>query len=463
MAFGKVKNMMRRKASAQMDMLHGPLLGKILLFALPLAASSMLQQLFNSVDVAVVGRFASREALAAVGSNTPVLSLLINLFVGIAVGANVVVANYIGQGNQQGIRAAINTCTVIAIVSGLIMMTVGLCVARPILTLMGTPPEVLDQAVLYLRIFSLAAPFAVCYNFGAAILRSMGDTRRPLYVLVVAGILNTILNLFFVIRLQWGVAGVAVATAISNAVSACCVVQLLRHEVDPFRLKIRKMKVDTKELGKILRIGLPAGIQGMVFSFSNVFVQSAINSFGAAAIAGSAAAQNFEYYCYFLMSAFTGATVTFIGQNYGAGQKKRCIRVFWLCMTLAVVVTGAFNVLFTCTDTTMLRIFTTDADVIRFGSQRMQAALLWQFLACSYEVSGAALRGIGHSTLPALFTIFGTCVLRLVWIYTLFPSHPTFSYLLTCYPASWILTGLMVLTAWFVIAHRQLHARRKDI
>lgn len=446
-----------------MDMLHGPLLGKILLFALPLAASSMLQQMFNSVDVAVVGRFASREALAAVGSNTPVISLLINLFVGISIGANVVIANYIGKNDHAGIRRAINTVTVLTLVSGLFLLLLGVSVARPILTAMGTPPEVLNQAVLYLRLYFLGMPFAMIFNFGSAILRSIGDTRRPLYCLIAAGVVNTLLNLLMVIVFHWGVAGVAISTVISNIISAGLIYLLLTHEVDPFRLHVRKMKVDDKELGKILRIGVPAGLQGMIFSFSNVFVQSTINSFGAAAIAGSAAAQNYEYYCYFLMTAFTGACVTFVGQNYGAGQKKRCQHIFLLCMVLAVVFSATTNFIFTYYDRTFLSFFSSDAEVIAYGSERMETALLFQFLACSYEVSGSALRGLGHSSLPAILTIFGCCILRLVWIYTFFPMHSSFQFLLTAYPVSWILTGIMVLTAYAIVGHKCLRTRANDI
>lgn len=463
MAFGTLKALMQRRESAQMDMTHGPLLSKILVFALPLALSSMLQQLFNSVDIAVVGRFASKEALAAVGSNTSVISLLINLFVGLSVGANVVIANYIGRKKMDAVRRSVNTVGLLAIISGVLLLVTGLLAARPILEAMGTPKEVLPQAVLYLRLFFCGMPFMMIYNFGASILRSIGDTRRPLYILVVAGVVNTLLNLYFVISLKWGVAGVAISTTIANGVAAWLMVEVLRREVDPLRLRPKRLALSRHELGKILRIGLPASLQGVVFSFANVFLQTTINTFGADAIAGSAASQNFEYYCYFLLTAFTGAAVTFIGQNYGAGCMKRCRRVFWLCMALAVVVTASSNLFFTWQSGPFLSIFTDDAQVIRFGQQRMALALALQFLACSYEVSGAALRGIGYSLLPALLTVFGSCVLRLAWIYFAFPLRPTFSFLLTAYPVSWVLTGIMVLTAWFVISHRKLRQREREI
>ena len=332
--------------SNEIDMLHGPLLMKILVFSLPLAASSVLQQLFNSIDVAVVGHFASSQALAAVGSNGPVISLLINLFLGVSMGANVIISNHIGQNDEEGILKAVSTAFTTAIVSGLILMCLGVAAAKPILTIMGTPDDVLTLAATYLRIYFLGIPFFLIFNFGAAILRSMGDTKRPLYILVIAGIVNTVLNLFFVIVLKMSVAGVAVATGIANLVSALLIIRLLCKEKAPFRLHLNKIGVVWSELKRMLMIGIPAGLQGMVFSFSNVLLQTAINEYGSDAIAGSAAALNFEYYCYFVIAAFNGAAISFIGQNYGAGNKERVKRIYWICLTLSVVCFGALNELF---------------------------------------------------------------------------------------------------------------------
>ena len=294
----------------QIDMLNGPLLKKIIMLALPLAASSLLQQLFNSIDVAVVGRFASSQALAAVGSNTPVINLLINLFVGISMGANVIISNHIGQNDKKSIQDAVSTVGMVAVASGLFLMVLGICVARPILELMDTPHDVLDMAVTYLRIYFLGIPFFMIFNFGSAIFRSMGDTRRPLYILVVAGIVNTILNLVLVIVFHMSVAGVAIATSIANAVSAGLIVYMLLHEKEPYQLK--RLHIEWRELKRMLQIGIPAGVQGMVFSLSNVVVQTAINGYGYGAIAGSAAAVNFEYYCYFLIPAFNGAYLSMV-------------------------------------------------------------------------------------------------------------------------------------------------------
>lgn len=441
---------------AQIDMLHGPLGRKILLFALPLAASSVLQQMFNAVDVAVVGRFASSEALAAVGSNSPVINLLVNLFVGISMGANVVIANYLGQKNDAGVRRAVGTASVVALAGGLFLMLLGLSVARPILELMGAPDNVIDLATLYLRIYFLGMPFIMVFNFGSAILRSMGDTRRPLLCLVVSGVINTILNLVLVIGFGRGVDGVAIATVVANIVNAVMVVCMLRRIKGPTRLDFSALRVSGGELKKMLQIGVPAGVQGMVFSFSNVVIQSAVNGFGSAAMGGSAAALTYEQFCYFFMSAFCGAAVTFVGQNFGAGEKERCRRVFKLCMIMAVGVTAGLNITIVVFREFFTSLFSTDPEVIEFASVRMLTALSFQCLASSYEVSGSVLRGMGHSSLPAVMTVFGTCVLRLMWVYIVLPLHPTFGFLMVVYPISWVVTGTMVVTAYLRIRRKEL-------
>lgn len=310
----------QKPKSNEIDMLNGPLFKNILFFALPLAASSLLQELFNSIDIAVVGHFIGSEALAAVGSNAPVIGLLINLFLGISMGACAVISNHIGQQDHKSIRNAINTVGLLAIISGFFLLVLGVLAAKPILTWMGTPPEVLSEAVKYLRIYFLAMPFIMIYNFGAAILRSMGDTRRPLYILIMAGIINTLLNLLFVLVFHLGVSGVAIATGISNVFNAIMIVRLLYKEKEPYKLHPNRMKINFIELSRMLKIGVPAGIQGMIFSISNVVVQSSINSYGADAIAGSSAALNFEYYTYFIIQGFNGAAISFIAQNYGAGK-----------------------------------------------------------------------------------------------------------------------------------------------
>jgi putative MATE family efflux protein len=433
----------------EIDMLHGPLFMKMIMFTLPLAASSILQQLFNSVDVAVMGRFASSQALAAVGSNAPVISLLINLFMGVSMGANVIISNHIGQNDRRSIRDAISTVGLVAIVSGLLMMVVGILVARPILTMMDTPADVLDMAVTYLRIFFLGIPFFMIFDFGSAILRSMGDTRRPLYILVAAGIVNTFLNLVFVIIFHMGVAGVAIATSIANAVSAALIIYLLLHEKEPYRLRPKKLYIEWKELKRMLQIGVPAGLQGMVFSVSNVLLQASINGYGSDAIAGSAAAVNFEYYCYFIIGAFNGAAISFTGQNYGAGLNHRVKRIFAICLFMGFVGCAALNWFFIWQEDFFLRLFTDSPAVIAFGKTRMHIALAWQSIAAFYEISGSVLRGMGKSIEPTLITVFGTCLLRIVWIYTIMPGWRGFDHLITVYPVSWAITAVMMLGLYF--------------
>lgn len=440
----------------EVDMLHGPLFMKIIIFALPLAASSLLQQLFNSVDVAVVGHFANKEALAAVGSNAPVINLLINLFMGISMGANVIISNHIGQNDKRSIKDAINTVSLVALISGFILMIVGQLVARPILELIDTPESVLNLATQYLRIYFCGMPFFMIFNFSSAILRSMGDTRRPLYILLIAGIVNTVFNLIFVICFHMSVEGVAIATCIANMISAALIVRILMHEDEPYKLEIKKMRIEWRELKRMLQIGVPAGVQGMIFSFSNVLLQSAINGYGAAAIAGSAASLNYESYCYFIMVAFDGAAISFIGQNYGAGNNERVKKVFRICMTTSFVLCLACNLIITWQHNLFLSVFSTDPDVLNFGSQRLYIALATQSIACFYEITGASLRGMGKSMLPTLITVFGTCILRIIWIFGVAEHYKNFEVLMTAYPVSWTITGIMMCIALYSFSKKHL-------
>lgn len=416
-------------------------------FALPFAATSILQQLFNTIDVAVVGRFASSEALAAVGANTFLINLMINLFVGISVGANVIIANHIGQHDRPAIRHAVQTTVVVALVAGLLLLALGEAIAEPVLKAMGTPEVILSDAVLYLRLYLAGAPFFMVYNFGAAILRSKGDTRRPLYILLVAGILNTALNLLFVICFGMGVGGVATATAIANAGAAAAMVVILRREPLPFRLQWRHVSVHQSELRRMLAIGVPAGLQAMVFSLSNIFVQWAINGFGPAAIAGASVAQTFDSYCYFLMSAFCGAAVTFTGQNYGAGLTERCRRIFLICLAFGFGSCFVANMLFFFNARALLLLFTTDGAVVSYALERMRWVIVFQSIAAFYEIPAACMRGRGISLLPALITVAGTCVLRLSWIFLVCPYYPSFRTLMLVYPVSWLLTSIMMMAA----------------
>lgn len=439
------------KTKKSMDMTHGPLWNKILLFALPLAASSILQQLFNSVDTAVVGRFASSQALAAVGSNSSLISLLINLFIGISLGSNVVIAHYIGQRADQNVSSAIHTAIVVAVTSGLFVMIFGQFIAKPVLLLMETPEDVIELAVLYLRIYLLGMPFIMLYDFGSSILRSIGDSERPLYSLIVAGVVNTLLNLVLVIVFHMGVAGVAIATVISNMVSSGIVIFILMHETEPIRLDLKKLGIDTHELKRILKIGIPAGLQGMVFSIANVCIQSSINSFGSSAIAGSAAALNFEFFAYFMVNAFAQATVTFTSQNYGAGEYERCRKIFRISMVLSLVSCGLLSAVFVLGRNMFLGLYTTDPAVLSYAVQRLLIATTLELLTSVYEISGGAMRGLGHSLLPAVITVFGSCVLRLIWIATVCKRVHEFWVLMIIYPISWVVTGIAMMIAYTIL------------
>lgn len=442
------------RSVVRIDMIHGGMIRKILMFSLPLIASGILQQSFNAIDVAVVGRFSSSRALAAVGSNGVIISILINLFIGISIGANVVIANYIGRNNHNGIRKSVATVGAVALISGIFLMLIGLCITRPILEWMDTPPDVIDLAALYLRIIFLGMPFMMIYNFGSAIMRSMGDTKRPFYALIVGGTVNTLLNLLLVIRFGMSVEGVAIATVVANVINAAFIIYWLRREPAPYRLELRRISISRNELGKMLRIGVPAGVQGMVFSLANLFIQSAINSYGSDAIAGSAAALNYEVYCYFIISAFVQAAVAFISQNYGAGNYDRCRRAFRCCMIFSLVSCALANILIVWQHSFFLGLFSTDPQVMHYGMIRLHCVLMFQFIASSYEISGGALRGLGYSMTPTILTVFGTCVLRLIWVYTINAHYHKFDILMWIYPISWAITGLMVGTAYYVVSRK---------
>ncbi len=446
----KIKNGQEHK-SKQMDMTHGSLWNKILMVALPLAASSILQQLFNSADVAVVGKYASSNALAAVGANSAVINLLINLFVGLSVGANVVIANYIGQQKKDKLQEVVHTVMLLAIFCGIFMLIIGISFAKPVLILIKTPEDILAQAILYLRIYMLGMPFVMVYNFGSAILRSIGDTKRPLMCLIISGIINVVLNVILVLGFRLNVAGVAIATVVANMVSSGIVTWILMHEEESIRLHLSRLRFNKHDLGKVIRIGLPAGIQGMVFSLSNVCIQSAINGFGPSAIAGSAVALNFEYCTYFVINAFNQTMVTFTSQNYGAKQYDRCRQVYRLCLIMGMGICAITSTTFILGRHLFIQIFTDDPAVIEYAMIRMTHVMMLECLTGTYEISGAGLRGIGYSLLPTVITILGSCGFRLLWLFTVFHYFPSFNWLMNVYPVSWVLTGTAMITVYLLI------------
>ena len=425
----------------EMDMLNGGLAGKLILFAIPLAFSSILQQLFNSADVAVVGRFAGDTALAAVGSCVALVGIFVNLIVGLSVGPNAALATLIGQKKREQINGMLHTILTFGAILGILLMCLGMLSARVILELSGTPESVMSQALLYIRIYFLSIPFMVVYNFGSAILRSYGDSRRPMYYLILSGTVNVILNLFLVICFHLGVAGVAIATVISNVLSSTLVIIHLNRRKDEFQFRFRDMRIEKNALKKVLAIGIPAGIQGAIFSISNVFIQSGINSFGENAIAGSSLALNFEYFTYDIASAFAQAAVTFTSQNYGAGNIKRCKKVFWLCLLFGFGFTEILAIVFMIWDNFFVSIYTTSSAVAAYGLIRMHHVCSLEGLTATYEVESSALRGMGKSLEPSVITILGTVVFRLIWMVTVFKWIPTYDMLMNVYVASWVFTG----------------------
>ncbi len=450
----------------EIDMCNGSVFGKMLLFALPLMCSSILQLLFNAADIVVVGRFAGDNALAAVGSNTALINLLTNLFVGLSVGTNVLTAQYYGAKRERDLKETVHTSMLLSLYSGLLLMVVGLIGAPKLLTLMQAPPEVLDLAVLYLRIYFLGMASMMVYNFGSAILRAVGDTKRPLYYLLGAGIVNVVLNLIFVIVCHLGVAGVAMATVISQTISAFLVVCCLVREQGGIHLELKELCITREKLGKIMQIGLPAGFQGTVFSLSNVVIQSAVNSFGNIAVAGNSAAANIEGFVYMAMNAFHQATISFTSQNYGARAYKRIYKILF-AGELSVIVTGlVLGNLAVFFGEALLRIYSPSADVIAAGMTRLQIICTLYALCGVMDVLVGALRGIGYSIIPMIVSLVGACGLRLLWIATVFqiPEYHSLRTVYLSYPITWTIT-LTVHAITFALAARKVlvHQESKHI
>lgn len=431
-----------------MKMTEGSLADKIFFFALPLAASSILQQLFNSADVAVVGNFAGSNALGAVGANGSVINLLVNTFVGISIGSNVVIATLIGQNKEKKAKQAVHTSMLFAVILGVILMAFGLLIAPQLLRLMATPSNILSLAVLYLRIYFLGVPFIVLYNFEAAILRSRGETRLPLIALSIAGVINVILNLVFVVGLGMSVDGVAYATVISNIFSSLFLLIYLTHDTTITHFTFKQCHIHKDLLLHILKIGIPSGMQGALFSISNVIIQSQLNQFGSYAIAGSAAALNFEILSYYFFEGFGQAAITFVGQNYGAGKMDRCHQVLKYCWMEASVVTIVSTILFVAFARPLASIFSSDPHVLDFAVRRMYILITFEILNMSIEILSGAMRGFGYAIVPTLVAVFGICVSRIIWVFTIAKMIHSYEVLLYCYPVSWLLTSIASLIAY---------------
>ena len=444
------------------DLTSGPMLKKIILFSLPLAASSILQLLFNAADVVVVGRFAGSTALAAVGSNGALINLLVNLFVGLSLGANVVAARCFGAKDEQGVQNTVQTSVTLGLVSGVLLAFLGFFAARGLLELMSCPEDVIDLSTIYLKIYFIGMPMTMLYNFNSALLRAVGDTRRPLYCLAVSGLINVLLNLVFVILFQMSVAGVALATIISQTVSAILVTVLLMKEQGPLHLDLRHLGFHKGALVQILKIGLPAGLQSTVFSLSNVVIQSAVNSFGSTVVAGNSAASNIEGFIYTGMNAFAQAAVTFTSQNVGARRYDNLDRVMRNCLLCAVVVGVVLGGGAYLAGEGLLHFYSSDEAVIAAGLARMKVICTSYFFCGVMDTLASCLRGRGYSVLPMIVSLVGSCLLRLVWIATIFQLFRSTTTLYISYPISWVITASVHLICLLVVRHKTNEALKQN-
>lgn len=434
-------------------MLHGSIWNKLIQYALPVAATGILEQLFNASDVAIVGNFtgsARTVCVAAVGANSPIVGLLLNLFIGIALGTNVVIATAIGSGDHKTVKKAVHTSVIMAVTGGLIVTILGELLIGYLLPMLNVPDEVLPYALLYIRIYLIGMPVILLYNFEAAIFRSIGETKMPLKALAVSGIINVLLNLFFVIVLHMTVNGVAIATVISNLISSVILLIKLLHTDQLIHLDIHELRFDNTVFKKIMRIGLPSGIQSAVFAVANIVIQSAINSLGTVVIAASSAAFNIEIFAYYMMNAFSQACTTFTGQNYGARQLKRCRKVLLLCIIEDAIATASAIALVLFFGKGLLAIFNNDPQVINIGYTRLMTVFFAYTFSMLYENMSGYLRGFGISLLPAILTVIGVCGVRLMWIFTVFPAHRTFRAIMLVYPVSLATTAVLIFIALII-------------
>ena len=441
------------------SMREGPIFKSVIIYTIPIILTGLLQLLFNAADLIVVGWFSGSDSVAAVGATGALTNLIINLFIGLSVGAGVAVAQGMGAGNGKLTSEAVHTAVPVAVISGIFLTVIGVLFSRNFLELMGTPDgKLLELASVYMQIYFAGMTFSMLYNFGSAILRAAGDTRSPLIFLTVAGVLNVILNIVFVALFKLDVAGVALATSISQAVSAILVLLALMKRQDACRFEFKKMHIYKNALLRMVKIGVPAGLQGSLFSISNVLIQSSVNSFGAAHMSGSAAASSIEGFCYVTMNSFHQTALNFCGQNYGAGDFKRVKRITWVClMTVAVAgfVVGNLSYIF---GRELLKIYITDSpEAINYGMERLKFMVVPYFLCGIMDTTTGSMRGIGSSVIPMIITVVGVCVMRIVWIYTVFalPQYHTFSGLFISYPISWLLTFAALFISFTVVMRRK--------
>lgn len=444
--------MARKAKNYEIDMCNGPLMRKIIMYCVPLALSGILQLLYNAADVIVVGQFSGSTALAAVGSTGSLINLVVNLLIGLSVGTSVCVANFYGAGKQKDLRETVHTSMLISVIGGVIVAIVGIVFAKTFLGWMGSPDDVIDQATLYLRIYFAGMPLNMAYNFAAAILRALGDTRRPLYYLAISGAVNVLLNLLFVIVFNMGVAGVATATVISQAVSTVLIVVCMIRSHGAIHLELRELRVHADKLWQIVRVGLPAGLQGTIFSISNVLIQSSINSFGSVAMAGNAASANLEGFMYTAMNSVYQAALSFAGQNMGARKYTRLKKVLANCLTIVVAIGVGMGAIMFLLRYPLLKIYAPkDPQVVEYGVVRLEMFCLTYFTCGMMDVLVGQMRGMGYSIAPMIVSLMGVCGIRIGWIYTIFQQHHSLLSLYLSYPVSWVITGAVHFCAFLYL------------
>ena len=435
----------------EIDMCNGTIMDKLISFSLPLMLSSILQLMFNAVDIIVVGRFSSSQTLAAVGATTALINIFTNLFIGISLGANVLAARYFAAGRDKEMSESVHTAITLALISGVIMAFVGVAMSRTALELMATPGDVINLSAVYMRIYFMGMPFFMLYNYGAAILRAVGDTKRPLVFLIAAGLTNVVLDLLLVIVIPLGVAGVAIGTVASQMISSILVLRCLYKSEGSYQLRFSKLKIRWVYLKRIFQVGIPAGIQSTVINFSNALLQSSVNSFGSTAMAGYTAANNILGFLYAAVNAVTQACMSFTSQNYSVGKQKRMDRVLLDCMLLSAGVSAVIGVGAYVFGSRILRIYNTEPEVIQCGLEILSITTVPYFLCGIMDLIPGALRGMGHSAVPMVLSVIGTVGTRIVWIYGFFPQHRSLHFLFISYPGSWIITiAMQAVCFWFV-------------
>ena len=427
----------------QIDMCHGPLFSKIVLFAFPLMTANVMQVLFNAIDLAIVGRYAQHEAMAAVGSCGSLISMILSIFFGLSVGANVLAARYIGARNRAEVVKTVHTAMATAFYGGIVLAVVGVLVSRPILELMQTPEKVLPKSSLYMWLYCAGIPFILLYNYGSSILRAAGDTRRPMVYMIFSGFIKVGLNLFLVIVVHLDVAGVAIATLIANVIASAMVLRALTGQRDSTRLFMNKIRFHGSNFKDILKIGIPAGIQGSLFGLSNVIIQSTINSFGSKAMAGSGATGSLEGIVYVAFISYYFAVISFVGQNHGAKKYKRIVKSIFYCLGLTALVAIVFGWSIILNGPRLLSLYNPDPEVVQWGMIRLKYLVSLYFLCAIMEVISGALRGLGHSLTPMIVTMLGACVFRVIWVIWVFPHYRTMENLLLSYSVSWIMICLV--------------------